>query len=220
MVDSARFWDRMAKRYSKIPIADEATYEKKLQVTRDYFSPDMEVFEFGCGTGSTAILHAPHVKHIQAIDISSNMIEIAQSKADTENISNITFQCSSMHEFNASDHSFDAVLGLNVVHLLQDMDEVFVRAHKMLKPDGVFVISIPCVGVMIPLFKIIAPLGRFLGLLPMIRDLSVDELESSLKRAAFDIDYRWEPDSKKSAFIVAKKPGCKKTGADEHLPSS
>jgi ubiquinone/menaquinone biosynthesis C-methylase UbiE len=41
----------------------------------------MEVLEFGCGTESTAIAHAPYVKHIQALDISSKMIDIAQGKA-------------------------------------------------------------------------------------------------------------------------------------------
>jgi cyclopropane fatty-acyl-phospholipid synthase-like methyltransferase len=37
---------------------------------------DMEVLEFGCGTGSTAIVHAPHVKELRAIDISEKMIGI------------------------------------------------------------------------------------------------------------------------------------------------
>ncbi len=64
MDQSARFWDKIAERYSKRPIVDEAAYQKKLQVTREYFRPDMEVLEFGCGTGSTAITHAPYVKHI------------------------------------------------------------------------------------------------------------------------------------------------------------
>ena len=81
MNQSTKFWDKIAERYSKQPIADEAAYQKKLQVTREYFQPDMEIVEFGCGTGSTAITHAPYVKHIHAIDISSKMIEIAQGKA-------------------------------------------------------------------------------------------------------------------------------------------
>jgi len=42
----------------------------------------MELLEFGCGTGSTAIVHVPYVNHIHAIDIFSNMICIAQAKAD------------------------------------------------------------------------------------------------------------------------------------------
>ena len=75
------FWDRIAERYSKRPVADEAAYQKKLQVTREYFQPDMAVLEFGCGTGSTTITHSPYVRHIRAIDISSKMIEIAKGKA-------------------------------------------------------------------------------------------------------------------------------------------
>jgi len=37
--------------------------------------------EFGCGTGSTALLHASFVKHMTATDISDEMIEIAKQKA-------------------------------------------------------------------------------------------------------------------------------------------
>ena len=67
---SAKFWDKIADQYSKESIADEAAYQKKLQVTQEYLKPHMEVLEFGCGTGSTAIIHAPYVKHIRAIDYS------------------------------------------------------------------------------------------------------------------------------------------------------
>ena len=49
MDQPAKFWDRVAERYSKRPIADEAAYQKKLQVTREYFRPDMEIVEFGRG---------------------------------------------------------------------------------------------------------------------------------------------------------------------------
>ncbi|MGD1860116.1 MAG: hypothetical protein ACFB0E_09115 [Leptolyngbyaceae cyanobacterium] len=60
-------------------IADEVADQKKkkLTVTRSYFRSDMQVLEIGCGTGSTAILHAPHVNHIRAINFSANMIAIA-----------------------------------------------------------------------------------------------------------------------------------------------
>ena len=38
----------------------------------------MEVLEFGCGTGSTALTLAPNVRHIQATDVSPKMLEIAR----------------------------------------------------------------------------------------------------------------------------------------------
>ncbi|MEM6448215.1 MAG: class I SAM-dependent methyltransferase [Cyanobacteria bacterium P01_D01_bin.123] len=90
MSQSPKFWDRIAASYAKQPIVDETSYQKKPQVTHKYFRPDMGVLEFGCGTGSTAIIHAPHVKYIHAIDISSKMLEIDRTKADIANVENIT----------------------------------------------------------------------------------------------------------------------------------
>ncbi|MEM9771872.1 MAG: class I SAM-dependent methyltransferase, partial [Cyanobacteria bacterium P01_D01_bin.73] len=95
---SAGFWDKIAEKYSKQPIADEASYEKKLAVTREYLKPGMELLEIGCGTGSTALFHAPYVKHIRAIDFSEKMIGIAQAKAADQNIENVTFEQSGIDD--------------------------------------------------------------------------------------------------------------------------
>ena len=147
MRQPSRFWDRIAERYAKRPVADEDAYQKKLQVTRDYLRPDMEVLEFGCGTGSTAIAHAPYVKHIQAIDISSKMIDIAQRKAAADNVENVTFVQSGIEEYSAPDQSLDAVLGLSILHLLENKEEAIAKVHRMLKPGGIFVTSTACLGI-------------------------------------------------------------------------
>jgi len=205
MDQSAKFWDKIAEHYSKQPIADEAAYQKKLQVTREYFRPDMEVLEFGCGTGSTAIAHAPYVKHIQAIDISSKMIEIAQGKADAKKIKNVTFKRSTINEFSVPDQTLDAVLGLSILHLLDNKDEVIAKVHKKLKPGGIFVTSTACIGDTMKFIKIIAPIGKFLGLIPLVKVFTTRELEDSLTDAGFEIDYQWQPGKNKAVFIVAKK---------------
>ena len=205
MDQSAKFWDKIAERYSKQAIADEAAYQKKLQITREYFRPDTEVLELGCGTGSTAIAHAPYVKHIQAIDISSKMIDIAQDKASAENIKNITFKHSTIDEFCVPDESLDVVLGLSILHLLDNKEAVIARVHRMLKPGGVFVTSTACLGDMMKFFKIVAPIGKFFGLMPLVKVFTARELEDSLTDAGFEIDYQWLPGKNKAVFIVAKK---------------
>ena len=209
MSRSARFWDRNAARYSKKPIADEAAYQKKLQITREYFHPDMTVLEFGCGTGSTAILHAPYVKHVRAIDISSKMIEIARGKADAQNVENVTFEQSTIEDLTIADQAFDAVLGLSVLHLLENKEEAITKIHRILKPGGVFVSSTVCLGETMKFFKIVGPIGKFFGLMPTVKVFTTNELESSLINAGFDIDHQWQPGGGKSAFrsvfIVAKK---------------
>ena len=205
MDQSTKFWDKIAERYSKQPIADEAAYQKKLQVTREYFQPDMEVLEFGCGTGSTAITHAPYVKHIHAIDISSKMIEIAQGKAEAQNVENVTFKQSNIDQFSVPDQPLDAVLGLSILHLLENKEAVIAKVHKMLKPGGIFVTSTACLGDTMKFFKIVAPIGKFLGLIPLVKVFTTKELEASLTDAGFEIDYQWQPDKGKAVFIVAKK---------------
>ena len=54
--------------------------------------------------------------------------------------------------------------------------------------------------------KLIAPVGRLLGLMPLLRVFSARELEESLTHAGFEIDYHWQPDKGLAVFIVAKKP--------------
>ena len=197
----------MANRYSRSPIADEAAYQKKLRVTRDYFRPDMEVLEFGCGTGSTAIVHAPYVKHILAIDFSSKMLKIAQGKADANNVKNITFRRASIDEFSVPDQTLDAVLGLSILHLLDNKDDVIAKVHKMLKPGGVFVTSTVCIGETMKFIKFIAPIGKALGFLPVLKVFTAQDLADSLRDAGFKIDHQWQPGKGKAVFIVAKKAG-------------
>ncbi|MEL6160658.1 MAG: class I SAM-dependent methyltransferase [Cyanobacteria bacterium J06627_32] len=205
MPQASQFWDKIAEKYARQPIADEAAYQKKLAVTRDYFRPDMEVLEIGCGTGSTAILHAPYVKHIHAIDFSANMLAIAQSKAEAEHIHNVTFEQAAIEDLNIPDQSLDAVLGLSILHLLRDKDAAIAQAYQMLKPGGLFVTSTVCIGDTMSWFKLIATIGRVLGFLPFVQVLTAQELADSLTQAGFELDYQWQPSKDKALFIVAKK---------------
>ncbi len=207
---SPRFWDRAADRYSRQPVADQATYEKKLEATRKYFKPDMRVLELGCGTGSTAIAHAPYVKHIHAVDFSSNMIEIARRKAAAAGIANVTFEVSSIEQLDAPDQAYDAVLALNVLHLVDDLDAALAKIRKMLKPGGFMADSTVCIGEKMPWFKLIVPLGRAVRLMPLVRVFNVKQFEDQLGRAGFVIDYRYQPDNRMSVFHISRKPGRKR----------
>ena len=202
---SARFWDRIAARYARKPVADEAAYQRKLEVTRSYLRPEMEVLELGCGTGSTAIVHAPHVKHIRAVDISSKMLEIARRKAEAAGIANITFAQSTVDDLAVPPASVDVVLALSLLHLLDDRDGAIAKVYGMLKPGGLFVSSTACLGGTFHWFRPIAPIGKALGLLPLVRFFSKEDLHDSLTAADFEIEHSWQPGKGKAVFIVARK---------------
>ncbi|TQV89587.1 class I SAM-dependent DNA methyltransferase [Aliikangiella coralliicola] len=212
MDHSPKFWDRVAAKYAKRPIADEASYQKKLETTRQHLQPDMELLELGCGTGSTAIIHSPYVKHIHAIDISSKMLAIAEEKVTTKSIDNITFEHSTIDEYIGNNQSgiakkWDAVLALSVLHLVSNKEEVIASVYKMLKPGGLFVTSTACLGDTMKFFKVIAPIGKFFGFMPLVKIFTAKELEDCFMAAGFEIEHRWRPGEGKALFLIAKKAG-------------
>ncbi len=133
------------------------------------------------------------------------MLEIAQVKVDRERIENVTFEKATIEEIRVRDESLDAVLGLSILHLLENKEAAIAKVHRMLKPEGVFVTSTTCIGDTMKFFKIIVPVGRFFGLMPMVKVFTNGELDESLIDAGFTIEHRWQPGKGKAVFIVAKK---------------
>lgn len=204
---SARFWNWMAQRYNRQPIADEASYQKKVELTRAYFRSDMQVLEIGCGTGSTAIEHAPHVRHILATDVSENMLAIGRAKAEQAGIDNVDFQCVSVAGLSVADESMDMVLALNILHLLPDWRQVLSQLYRMLAPGGLLVSSTACLGDMGPMMKVLPRLMKVLPVLPSVASFSEEELAAAMVEAGFELEQRWLPGRDKAVFIVARKPG-------------
>ncbi len=200
----AKFWNRMASRYSKQPIADEQVYQTKLKRTQTYFEPTMKILEFGCGTGSTAIIHSSFVAHIKAIDISEKMIEIARAKATNQGVENIDFEVNTLEGLIDKPSSLDAVLGLSILHLLSNWQESIEKVHQLLKPGGIFVSSTACIKHLWPL-RVLGPMGYWLGLIPKLSYFDSNELKQSMIDCGFEIEHFWQPGKNKGVFIIAKK---------------
>ena len=209
MTNSTKFWDKKAEGYAKSPVGDEANYQRKLKETQAYFRPDMRVLEFGCGTGTTAIHHAPHVRHIDAIDISENMLEIGRSKAKAAGVDNVTFTRGTLIDFGAEAASVDAVLGLNILHLLPDRQATIAEAARILKPGGIFVTSTVCLGASpLRLIKFVAPVAKLLGLMPDVYVMTEPQLSAEITTAGFTIESQWHHGKNGIAvFMVARKQG-------------
>ncbi|HCH31910.1 MAG TPA: SAM-dependent methyltransferase [Oceanospirillaceae bacterium] len=204
---SEKFWDKIANKYSQQKVADPGAYEKKLSITQQYFTPESNVLEFACGTGSTAIIHAPFVRSILATDISSNMIEIAKEKLRSNNIDNIQFKKCSIEEIDVADESLDVVMAHSILHLVNNPDDVIRIAHSKLKQNGFFVTSTVCMGdsFFYSVMARLISLASILGVLPRLQVLSSKGLARRMEELGFEIDYQWRPTKNGSIFIIAKK---------------
>ena len=205
MFERSWFWDRMAKRYARTPIADQRSYEIKLEKTRALLRSDSRVLEFGCGTGSTAILHAPFVAQVLAIDYSAQMLDIAREKARAAGVPNVSFAQATLSELESPPDSWDVILGMSILHLVPDRAATLARVHELLKPGAVFFSSTMCIGDASWLMRVLVPVFRALPLLPSVSSLTLEQLQDELKRTGFDIEDCWRPNENKAAFVVARK---------------
>jgi len=206
MAELSAFWDRLADKYAAQPIADEDAYRTKMARTQAHMTPDMDIFEFGCGTGGTAIAHAPHVRSVRAIDFSTRMLEMARRRATEAGAENVVFEQGDITSIALEPGRYDMVLGLSILHLLKDRQAVIARVFDMLKPGGRFVSSTACLGDSMKWFGAIAPLGRALGLLPMLNIMTPDQLRADMTNAGFVIEHDWRPNPKAALFLIARKP--------------
>lgn len=203
-MSEADFWNKIADKYFADPIKDVEAYEHKLSLTRQYMTPEDRVFEFGCGTGGTARLHAPYVKEIIATDISERMIEIATEEADMAGISNVHFQTVSIEAYQP-DAPFDMVLGLSIIHLLRDWRGAIAKAGDMVKPGGYFVSGTACLGDRMWWLRFIIPVMQWIGKAPYVAFIKEAEMIGELENAGFEIVEHYLPKKSPALFIIARK---------------
>ena len=206
MWDDRRFWDRIAERYAKANLRDEAAYQRKLEITQRYLTKDSEVLEVGCGTGTTALRHAPVAGHILATDISSGMLAVARRRAEEAGAANVTFRQAALEELDLPDGGYDAILALNLLHLLEDRGGALGRLARALKPGGVLVSSTVCLSDGLGWVRPALPVMRLVGFAPRVAFFTGDTLRAEMRVAGLEIVEDWRPKPKAALFLVARKP--------------
>lgn len=205
MTSPMKFWDKMADGYSKKPVPDETVYKIKKELTREYLTPESRVFEFGCGTGTTAISHALYVKDILATDISPEMLSIAKKRAVAAGTQNVTFKQWDVEADPLPGTDYNVVLALSIFHLVNDLPAVLEKCHNMLCDEGVLVSSTGCLADKKNFLRPILGFLKWIGKVPYIAFLNTETFEESLEAAGFQTVHRWLPEGSDTIFIISRK---------------
>ena len=204
---SRLFWTLFARPYAAKPVSDDAAYRRKLDLTARYLRPDMRLLEVGCGTGSTALHHAPSVARIDAVDYAQAMVDIARSKAGAAGIGNVTFAKARLDEVvPPPEGPWDMALALSVLHLLPDPEAGLDRLRALVRPGGHVVSSTVCIGEMGGAVARLLPLAGRTGLIPRVAPLTRDGVVAMHARLGLEVveDYRQE--SEPVIFVIARVP--------------
>ena len=209
MSTDAKFWNDLAERYARKPVANPAAFEAKIAITKSRMRPTDVVLDIGCGTGSLALRLAPSAAHVHGLDLSSEMIRIARSKAEAQGVENVSFHTGPFDDGFAvlANESLDGICAYSILHLLHDRPAALSRVFDLLRPGGFFISSTVCLGESWVPYAPILRVMRALGKAPMVKIFDKRTFEDEIRHAGF-IELA-EPDvgaDRTTAFIVATKP--------------
>lgn len=207
-VDAA-FWNDLAEKYSRKPVDDPDAFERKIAITKSRMSARDVVLDIGCGTGSLALLLAPSAAHVHGLDVSSEMVRIANAKASAQHTDNVTFHVGPFDDTVPFEpESLDGVCAYSLLHLVDDRRAALRRIYQLLKPGGFFISSTVCLGETWVPYALLLRVMRWLGKAPMVKIFSKQSFADEIREAGF-VDLT-QPDvgaGKLIAFTVAVKPG-------------
>ncbi|MCH5373337.1 MAG: class I SAM-dependent methyltransferase [Planctomycetes bacterium] len=100
---------------------------------------DAKVLEIGVGTGISLSAYPPHA-NVLGVDLSTDMLNQAASRAESEGRSNITLQQMDALDLTAPSEAFDFVMAFHVVSVVGDVDRMMGEMYRVCKPGGKIVV--------------------------------------------------------------------------------
>jgi 2-polyprenyl-3-methyl-5-hydroxy-6-metoxy-1,4-benzoquinol methylase len=206
MKKSEKFWERVANRAQKQGNKADQTYVKTIENTVKHLDGSDIVLDYACGTGTITIEIAENVKEVHTNDITSRMIEVAKSNAEARDIENILFANTSIFDERYNKESFNVLTAFNILHLLEDPQEVIGRINELIKPGGLFISATPCLGEKSAILALLLFLLSKMGIVPYLKMFKFSELESLITDGNFQINETEDlQHTLPNYFIVAKK---------------
>lgn len=101
----------------------------------------MDVLDFGCGTGLLTLQLQPLVKSISGFDSSQGMLEVLQSKIESQNIGNVSTTCIDIEKGGVLDGSYDLVVCSMTLHHVREPGLLIDQFKNVLKTAGILCIA-------------------------------------------------------------------------------
>jgi 2-polyprenyl-3-methyl-5-hydroxy-6-metoxy-1,4-benzoquinol methylase len=202
MNKSEKFFDSVSSKSKPEP---NQTAFKIIESSKEFLEKDNHILDFGCGSGAITNKLAKAAKAIEAIDISSGMLEFAKRQAEENSIGNINYIQTSIFDERFKDETFDVILAFNVLHYIEDMPSLIERINSLLKPNGIFISSTACMKEKRSLVRYLVSFLSKIGIVPKMISYEKVELETLIENGNFELIKSERISKLPEYFIVMKK---------------
>lgn len=137
-----RDFDKEAAKWDENPVrvkmADDIVSALSQMIT---LTPDMDVMDFGCGTGLIALRLAHFVKSMTGADSSQGMLDVLTGKAIRENFLNVRDLKLDPGNLDTMGGSYNIIVSNMAFHHIENIEPLLKRMYNLIKPSGYICIS-------------------------------------------------------------------------------
>ncbi|MBU1425753.1 MAG: class I SAM-dependent methyltransferase [Gammaproteobacteria bacterium] len=132
-----RDFEAVASRWDSNPTRVKIAREVGDAILREVkMTPQMDVLDYGCGTGLLAMQLQPHVHSVCGADSSPAMVAVLQDKIATLKPGNVSTQLVDFERGAHASGSYDLIVSSMVTHHVPDTAALFKEWKRLLKPHG------------------------------------------------------------------------------------
>ena len=119
--------------------AGKLRWARRVKLLSNHLRSGMDVLELGCGTGYFTRELARSGADIVAIDVSPELLEIAEADCPAENV---RYEAQNASALTYPNDVFDSVVGSSILHHLE-INEALREIYRVLKPGGTIYFTEP-----------------------------------------------------------------------------
>ena len=128
-------WDQVPGR---VKVARDIAQSMIREIT---LTPDMDVLDFGCGTGLLTFALQPFVRSITGVDSSQGMLDIFKTKIKEQHLSDVKAGYLDLDKGDVLEGSYHLVVSSMTLHHVKNISPLLKQFYSILLPAGQLAIA-------------------------------------------------------------------------------
>lgn len=124
---------------------DQLILTRRMRLLQPYLpAPCGHLADFGCGNGAQTLLLAEHCGRVTGVDVNPEFLAVFEAEvAARAGLTSVSGALLSEGRIPLADESVDAVTSFTVLEHVPDERAALAEMHRILRPDGRLILSVP-----------------------------------------------------------------------------
>ncbi len=142
MNDEKRNFDKEAASWDENPARVKLANNIALTISKQItLTPEMDIMDFGCGTGLLTFQLQPFVRSVTGVDSSQGMLDVFNSKIAKLKLKNVTALFADLDRGDKLTGKYHLVLSSMTLHHIKEIEPLFTQFYKVTAPGGYLCIA-------------------------------------------------------------------------------